>query len=1251
MKSTKSTLVILFLAAFLIIVGWNSASANSTNSQIQGSILYVKPGADGDCLSWDTACELQAALINAIEGDQIWVAAGTYKPTANTDRTATFQLKSGVAIYGGFPADGGGWDTRDWETHLTTLSGDIGVIGESSDNSYHVLFGMWIDSLAVLDGLTISAGNANGDEYPQSYGGGIYIDSSSPILTNVIFSDNVASFGGGMYNLYSNPTLNNITFNNNSAGYGGGMDNYASNPTLSNVTFSENVATVYGGGLENTDSSSPLLINVTFSGNLANYGGGMYNSSSNPTLVNVTFLGNTVFFDGGGMLNLYSDPILTKVSFSDNIASDDYVTSVGGGMNNWFSNPTLINVTFSGNYANFVGGGMHNTGSSPTLSNVTFSDNSAGSYGGGMYNRESSNPLLFNVTLLGNAAGYGGGLYNLFNSNPTLANSILWNNSPDQIYNDDGSSTIITYSDIQGGYPGTGNIDADPLLGPLADNGGFTQTHALGVGSPAIDVANPEFCPEYDQRYYARPVDGDGNGTAICDMGSFEYGAVADGFDLSVIISGNGFVTKNPDKPGYSMGEVVTLTAVEDFGEAFVGWGGDAFGTDHSVTVTIDGHMRIKANFGLDQWALDLFVNPESSGSVTADPQKETYQYGDEVTLTAASGPEWAFAAWSGDTSGTDNPHTITIDGNTAITANFEPATYSLSVVVEPESAGTVVVEPARDIYSYGDTVTLTASAGAGWTLSNWSDGASGTDNPVSITILGDTTITANFTQNEYSLTVTVEPEGLGTVTVYPDQESYHYGDVVILTAIGNPGFVLDHWGLEELGRANPLAYTIRGDSALIATFIEHDPEILYAKENGIGECKSWEDACELRLALDKAYAGDQIWVAAGTYVPATDGNREATFQLKWEVAIYGGFPANGGAWESRNWELNHTVLSGDIGISGENWDNSFHVVTSSGVDSTTILDGFSITGGCADDYIYENISSDDHGGGLINFYSNPTLINLTFSYNSANYIGGGMYNSESSPSLTNINFASNTSGYSGGGMYNQLSNPLMENLTFEGNWAWINGGGMHNSNSNPTLINVTFSGNTVMGGGGGMHNSYSSPTLTNVTFSGNTADIGGGLSNDENSNPILTNVTFSSNSATYYGGGIFNFHNSNSTLVNGVLWGNIPDQVSNHDGGNAIINYSIIQGGYYSGTGNIDEDPRLGELADNGGFTQTHALGTGSPAIDTGDPDNCPATDQRGFPRPIDGDGDGTATCDMGAYEYGSTSPGQSLFLPLILK
>ena len=128
---------------------------------------------------------------------------------------------------------------------------------------------------------------------------------------------------------------------------------------------------------------------------------------------------------------------------------------------------------------------MYNRTSSHSLSNVTFAGNTAIYYGGGMHN-DNSSPILSNVTFSGNTASYyGGGMYN-DNSSASLTNAILWGKTPDQIR---GDSTTVTYSDVQGGYPGTGNINDDPLLGPLADNGGLTQTHAIAAGSPAIDLS------------------------------------------------------------------------------------------------------------------------------------------------------------------------------------------------------------------------------------------------------------------------------------------------------------------------------------------------------------------------------------------------------------------------------------------------------------------------------------------------------------------------------------------------------------------------------------------------------------------------------------------------------------------------------------------------------------------------------------------------------------------------------------------
>lgn len=154
---------------------------------------------------------------------------------------------------------------------------------------------------------------------------------------------------------------------------------------------------------------------------------------------------------------------------------------------------------------------------------VTFSGNTA-AYGAGMYNINSSSPALTNVTFSGNTAYSGGGMYNIVSSSPTLINSIVWGKTaPDNSQISGGAA--ITYSAIQGDslYPGEGNINTDPLLGPLADNGGFTLTLDLRPGSPAIDAGSAMVCPATDQRGAARPIDGDGKDGARCDMGAVEF--------------------------------------------------------------------------------------------------------------------------------------------------------------------------------------------------------------------------------------------------------------------------------------------------------------------------------------------------------------------------------------------------------------------------------------------------------------------------------------------------------------------------------------------------------------------------------------------------------------------------------------------------------------------------------------------------------------------------------------------------------
>lgn len=477
----------------------------------------------------------------------------------------------------------------------------------------------------------------------------------------------------------------------------------------------------------------------------------------------------------------------------------------------------------------------------------------------------------------------------------------------------------------------------------------------------------------------------------------------------------------------------------------------------------------------------------------------------------------------------------------------------------------------------------------------------------------------------------------------------------------------------------------------------------------GDNDGTGWTDAFkDLQEALDIAREMPglvEIRVAAGTYTPAgPGGNRGATFELVNNTVIYGGYAGYGEQYPNlRDVVVYETILSGDLnrddGLNfANNSENSYHVVTASGIDSTGILDGFTISGGNSN-----GSSPHDCGGGMYNNLSNLRVANCTFSFNSAYYHGGGMYNNNSSLTLTNCIFRGNSSAWDGGGMGNrEYSSPTMTNCTFNDNEAVGNGGGMINWEwSSPQLINCRFEGNSaVYSPGGGMFNyDGCNPNLINCIFSGNSAinNAGGGLVNTFNSCPVLINCVFSGNSAGTFAGGIWNFHNNSNptlinctiinnvsndsasgistsndsicTLINCILWGNanngITDESAQIDGGTPVVNYSCVQGwtGNLGGSGNIGFDPCFVDVDGTDDIIGTDddnsRLQVGSPCIDAGDNDadidsatpgiqRIPSVDLDFNYRRADDSGSldtgnpgvlGSPVVDMGAYEFSSIS------------
>ncbi|MCF8357958.1 MAG: T9SS type A sorting domain-containing protein [Prolixibacteraceae bacterium] len=283
------------------------------------STIYVDCNATGanNGTSWANAyTSLQTALGAATSGDQIWIAAGTYKP--GTTRDSYFAMIEDVKIYGGFAGNETAVNQRTGygvgEANETILSGDINgddvitgsgatlSITNNEDNCYHVICNNdnGLTSAALLDGVTITGGNANKSISPQYYGGGMHNDHSSPNLNNVTFSKNSAGGGGGLYN------------------------NNESIPNLTNVTFCNNKARG-GGGIYNIYGASTCLTNVTFFGNSASDGGGICNIFSSPTLNNCILWGNTASNRGNEIYN-YEGTVTLYFSCYGNGIKDIYGT-------------------------------------------------------------------------------------------------------------------------------------------------------------------------------------------------------------------------------------------------------------------------------------------------------------------------------------------------------------------------------------------------------------------------------------------------------------------------------------------------------------------------------------------------------------------------------------------------------------------------------------------------------------------------------------------------------------------------------------------------------------------------------------------------------------------------------------------------------------------------------------------------------------------------------------------------------------
>jgi CSLREA domain-containing protein len=437
--------------------------------------------ADGTC---DADCSLREAVIaaNASPGyDYVSLPSGTYSLTivgGGEDDAATGDLD----ITDSLEIDGAGLAN-------TTIE-----VGAGDDRVFDVIATPVVTN-TLLTTRDLEIRNGKGDVgFGCECGGGILVRTDAWLtLINTAVSGNSAtggalSTGGGIDN-DGTLTLENSFILGNSADFAGGINNGPNASfTMTGGAIEANTASTSVGGVELPPGSAATMIRVLINRNTAGGGAGGIDVSGSLELIDSSLNQNTAGGNGGGLE-----------------VSGGTVTATGS---------TIVNNTATGD-----GGGIFSNGAI-TLTNSTISGNSAGGGGGGILNNVVANLTSTNVTIAGNSPS---GLHNF--GTASLKNTIVANSGsancvvPAAItslgHNLDSGSTC--------GFTGPGDLaNTDPKLGPLEHTTGPTQWYPILPGSPAVDTGDNNGCPATDQRGVQRPLDGNGDGTPVCDIGAYE---------------------------------------------------------------------------------------------------------------------------------------------------------------------------------------------------------------------------------------------------------------------------------------------------------------------------------------------------------------------------------------------------------------------------------------------------------------------------------------------------------------------------------------------------------------------------------------------------------------------------------------------------------------------------------------------------------------------------------------------------------
>ncbi|MCB8947377.1 MAG: CSLREA domain-containing protein [Ardenticatenaceae bacterium] len=616
----------------------------------------------------------------------------------------TLSLSTGAIAQNDATLNGGGVYNMDG---MITQNG-----GTIEYNSSGTGGGVFVNLVQATYTLTNGLVQHNTSTALEKGGGGVYVAQGTVTVNGGQISDNSGVRGGGIEAANGKIVLNDGLIQQNQAHYGGGV--YLSFPGAlltqngGVISYNASSATDFGGGGVYGFQGSMVMTGGTISHNTAvTDGAGVNIRFGDLTISGGEIVHNTADRYGGGIFVEEATLTITNLQLGENAADD------GGGL--YLAELATLDLAQTAVYSNTAttnGGGLLLVGSSE-LTNATVSRNAAQGDGGGFW-LQTGGATLNNVTVAENTAVNGGGLYTS-GAAATLHNSLLAGNSATTGPNCGGTAvTSAGYNLIQDATDCsltgdlTGNIlSQDPLLEPLTLYNGPSYLHPLNVASPAIDAGDPAVCPTSDQHGRPRPLDGTMNGTAVCDIGAFEFGIPVRVSDVSVTEGDSGSVqaefavTLDFAAPVTVTVEFATTaqTALEEVDYAAVAdtLSFDPGETTKTVSVPVLGDLLDEPDetfiVTLSNPVMAFLADGEGVGTIVDNDPLPALSIGDMSVTEGDDGTLQAdFTVTLGATSGkTVQVHYATVDGSaldgvdyTAVsgTLNFTPGQTSHTIPV-----------------------------------------------------------------------------------------------------------------------------------------------------------------------------------------------------------------------------------------------------------------------------------------------------------------------------------------------------------------------------------------------------------------------------------------------------------------------------------------------------------------------------------------------------------------------------------------